>query len=323
MNSNKQMPMVSVICLSYNHAPYLRQALDSILVQEVDFAVEILVGEDCSPDDSREILREYEKKYPERFRMFYRETNMGTTRNLHDLLIHAKGRYIAFLETDDYWNDPQKLKKQVDFLESHSEYIGCAHPCDVVDESGHHMGEFGAKVPQEGMCYTLQHFQCNRLGTQTATLLCRNIFLGKEKHEIIYQAHPMIGDLTIKSILLQQGNLFIMPEHMSAYRKLLSPASTSFSSYAHNKEAENIISTMRLYVKLEEYFNGQINYDSCKQNIVNRYFAEWLRRRPAFTNEGMKYLWGNCNLKIKLHCVLFLLGFPIRKLWVRLSGKNT
>ena len=115
---------VSVIILVYNHEMYLEQALDSVLMQKTDCNLEVLVGEDASPDGSADILRRYEDAYPGFFTVFYRSENMGGTKNAYDLLSRAKGRYIAFLEGDDFWTDERKIQKQADFLEHYPEYQG-------------------------------------------------------------------------------------------------------------------------------------------------------------------------------------------------------
>ena len=107
-----QKIMVSVICPTYNHAPYIKKALDSILSQNVDFPYEILVGNDCSPDNSREILSDYEKKYPSLIKVYNRERNLGPTKNGYDLYSRARGKYLITLELDDYWIDNDKLKKE-------------------------------------------------------------------------------------------------------------------------------------------------------------------------------------------------------------------
>lgn len=106
---------VSVVIITYGHEKYIRQALDSALMQKVDFEYEIIIGEDKSPDNTREILLEYKKKYNDRITLVLRNTNIGATQNLYDILLKCKGRYIALLEGDDYWIDAKKLQKQKDF----------------------------------------------------------------------------------------------------------------------------------------------------------------------------------------------------------------
>ena len=125
---------VSVIVITYNHEKYIRKALDSILMQKVDFKYEILVGDDASIDSTPEIIREYKEKYPEYFNISLREKNLGGTRNSYELMMMAKGDYIANLEGDDYWIDENKLQKQVDFLEKHDNFVGCVSDFMYVDE---------------------------------------------------------------------------------------------------------------------------------------------------------------------------------------------
>ena len=120
-------PLVSIVCVVYNHGPFLRSALDGFVMQKVDFPFEILVHDDASTDNSAEIIREYEAKYPDLFRAIYQTENQYTKQNIWaDILFpRTKGKYIALCEGDDYWTDPLKLQKQVDFLESHPQYAMC------------------------------------------------------------------------------------------------------------------------------------------------------------------------------------------------------
>lgn len=127
-NQTPENPVVSVCVQTYQHAPYIRECLDSILMQETDFPFEILLGEDESTDGTREICIEYAQKYPDKIRLFlhHRENNiqiLGSPTGRFNSLTNfysAKGKYIAICEGDDYWTDPKKLQKQVSFLQSNS-----------------------------------------------------------------------------------------------------------------------------------------------------------------------------------------------------------
>lgn len=133
-------PVVSVCITTYNHEPYIAQALDSVLAQETDFNFEILIGEDDSSDNTRAICIEYAEKYPDKIRLFLNDrknviyiNGMATGRwNFINNIKNARGKYIALLEGDDYWIDPQKLQKQVSFLEEHEEYNICFHKVQVL-----------------------------------------------------------------------------------------------------------------------------------------------------------------------------------------------
>jgi RimJ/RimL family protein N-acetyltransferase/glycosyltransferase involved in cell wall biosynthesis len=117
--------LVSVFMITYNHGRFIKEALDGILNQKVNFDLEIIVGEDCSSDNTREILLEYKNKYPNLFQLLLHSPNVGAKQNHILTQTACKGKYIAFCEGDDYWTDPYKLQKQVDFLESNHEYSHC------------------------------------------------------------------------------------------------------------------------------------------------------------------------------------------------------
>ena len=122
--------MVSVLCTAYNHEAYIRDALESFLAQKTDFPFEIIVNDDASPDGTAAIIREYESKYPDIIRAFYQEKNLYS-QNIdayhHFLYRESRGRYIAICEGDDFWSDPEKLQRQVHFMEAHPEYSACVH----------------------------------------------------------------------------------------------------------------------------------------------------------------------------------------------------
>ncbi|MCR5356780.1 MAG: glycosyltransferase, partial [Lachnospiraceae bacterium] len=128
---------LSVIFITYNHEKYVEKALRSVCEQETDFAYEVVVGEDCSTDSTREILKRVAAEYPDKVRLLFREKNFGRpTLNVYNTTMECRGEYLAYLEGDDYWTDKFKLKKQVDFLEEHPEYIACTHDCVMIDENG-------------------------------------------------------------------------------------------------------------------------------------------------------------------------------------------
>lgn len=119
-----QEPLVSIICTAYNHGPFIRQCLDGFMMQKTNFPFEVLVHDDASTDNTAEIIREYEDKYPDIIKPIYQTENQyskGVKIGLTYLYPNAKGKYIAECEGDDYWTDPLKLQKQVDFLEANLE----------------------------------------------------------------------------------------------------------------------------------------------------------------------------------------------------------
>ena len=120
--------MVSVLCTAYNHEEYIAQTLQCIVDQQTDFAFELLVNDDASTDGTAAIIRSFEEKYPHIIRAFYQEKNLysqGIDAYHHFLYREALGKYVAICEGDDFWCDPSKLQRQVDFMEAHPEYSAC------------------------------------------------------------------------------------------------------------------------------------------------------------------------------------------------------
>jgi len=114
-------PLVSIICITYNHEPYIAEAIEGVLMQKCSFPIELVIGEDCSTDNTRKICEEYANK-SELIKLLPTETNLGMMPNFIRTLQSCTGKYIAMCEGDDYWTDPLKLQKQVDFLEANAEY---------------------------------------------------------------------------------------------------------------------------------------------------------------------------------------------------------
>ena len=132
------IPLASISCATYNHAPFIRQCLDHLLAQKTNFPFEIVIHDDASTDGTREILEEYALKYPDRIFPLYQSENQYSKgmRGLQSQYNYprCRGRYIAICEGDDYWPDPLKLQRQVDFLERHEDYVLTYHAFSVVDE---------------------------------------------------------------------------------------------------------------------------------------------------------------------------------------------
>ena len=244
--------MVSVIVLTYNHERYIAQALESILNQKTDFAVEILVGDDVSTDGTREILRRYQVRFPEQIRLFERAENLGATRNAYELLYEARGEYLAFCEGDDYWTAEDKLARQVQFLQEHPTFIGCSHRCELVDELGRKKENQKLSWVKERKVFTLADFKGLYLPGQTATIVKRNIFRNSaEDYRFLYQANSGISDRTTTLLYLTKGPFGFLPETMSAYRQV-----------------ENAGMTNRLYKNNPERLRHELEYTQKLEEIA-------------------------------------------------------
>jgi len=125
-------PLVSVAMRTYEHAPFVAQAIESVLLQDAPFEFEIVIGEDRSADGTREIVERYAERYPEHVRPVLPAENVGHGEILRRVLEAARGRYIAYLDGDDYWTSAAKLRRQVDYLEAHPECASCFHDASLV-----------------------------------------------------------------------------------------------------------------------------------------------------------------------------------------------
>jgi glycosyltransferase involved in cell wall biosynthesis len=149
---NKIEPLVSVVVATYQHVAFIRDCLEGILMQKVNFSIEIIVGEDESTDGTRAICIDYAEKYPDRIRLFLRDRRLSQLYNEKGELVKilnsnwnrmaARGKYMAWCEGDDYWIDPYKLQKQVNFLETNPDFIIHHHNVMNVDSQGNNIKPF-------------------------------------------------------------------------------------------------------------------------------------------------------------------------------------
>ncbi len=145
----RRVPLLSVICLTYNHAAFVKETLDGFLRQETDFPLEVIVHDDASTDATAAIIREYAARYPSVIKPIYQQQNqyrLGVPFSTR-LFAQAEGKYIAYCEGDDYWTDPRKLQIQVDFLEQHRDYVMTYHDAYMFNSQGvvrspHMQGKF-------------------------------------------------------------------------------------------------------------------------------------------------------------------------------------
>lgn len=206
------IPLVSICCCTYNHEKYIRQCLDGFVMQQTTFAFEILVHEDASTDNTANIIREYESKYPHLFRCVYQTVNQFAIQNtlVNILFKMANGKYIALCEGDDYWTDPYKLQKQVDFLEANGDFAGCFH--DIY-------------VEKEGILNTWKSYDKETfsiIDTFSAGALFHTssfVFRKTAFYLPTWFSKIVSGDMAIFSIVASKGKLKRIPEFMSVYRK--------------------------------------------------------------------------------------------------------
>lgn len=217
-------PLVSISVITYNHEKYLRQTLDSLLAQKTDFEYEILIGEDCSTDHTRDIAFEYQKSNPERIRVLYSLHNVGATSNLRRTLVKARGKYYAFCEGDDFWCNTNKLQLQVDFLEQHPDF-GLVHGnANKVDVNSNPIANaiqtdtYGAfESDQESLALDL-------LSGRRCIITCTSVFRRHileelcSSYPLLFSTKMRLGDVQTWLGLASRSRVHYFPEVVASYR---------------------------------------------------------------------------------------------------------
>ena len=228
-------PMVSVLMLAYNHGPYLAEAIEGVLKQRTDFPIELLIGEDCSTDNTREIAMRYQREYPNLVRTITSSSNVGGRRNRRRVARAVRGEFTAFCEGDDYWTDPAKLQLQVDYLRAHPD-TGAVH------------SDFDRIIHRGGRWRILRRFQHHMRGLvpqgdifptllagnfiQTCTL-CIRTDLDRQylASGLPVESYP-IGDWPLCLYIAAHSKIGYLDQSLAAYRKV--PGSATNSGHLAN-----------------------------------------------------------------------------------------
>ena len=222
------LPLVSIVVTTYNHEDYIKKCLDSILEQQTNFPIEIILGEDESSDGTRKICQDYANRFPDIIKLFLRSrkdviyiNGRPTGRyNFIESLKSAKGKYIALCEGDDYWIDPNKLQKQVDFLEANPNLSACHHWQKIaIFEDGNYIE---VNAPKDGHGYlnkktsTVKELFLNNVRLKSRTLMYRNVVDTSLFNN--YFKNAAFGDVPLSFILGKHGDFGFIDEEMAVYR---------------------------------------------------------------------------------------------------------
>ena len=238
MHFKKSDLIVSIRLMTYNHELFIREAMDSIMMQKTNFSFEIVVGDDFSIDKTLDIIRSYSDTNTVHIKILKREKGdiywqnrqkLGRLYNFTNIIENCSGKYIALLDGDDYWTDPYKLQKQVDVLEKYPECVACHHwqriakrkvdgkyveeaaPKDGHKENtGFYEGYYPVSIASVVNIFSL------KLRPKIRTLLFRNIFR-EEKFPSWYH-HLKFGDEPLNFILGKHGEFYFIDEEMAVYR---------------------------------------------------------------------------------------------------------
>lgn len=207
--------LVSINCITYNHEDYIADAIEGFLMQITNFDFEILIGEDCSTDNTRQIVERYVKKHPNKIKLITSEQNVGAKKNSERVFINSKGKYIAECEGDDYWTDPHKLQRQIDYLENHPECSLCFHAAEIIH------------APKKPTGTRIKPYNVDRLSPiediisggggfcPTSSLVYHKKHL-ESPPKFLKETH--VGDYPLQLILSSKGSTYYMEKSMSAYR---------------------------------------------------------------------------------------------------------
>ena len=238
--------------VTYNHEKFIAQAIESVLMQEADFPVELVIGEDCSTDATRSVVQQYAARYPNAIRALLPDHNLGACENGRAVTEECHGEYIAFLEGDDYWTDRRKLQIQVELLDKEPSFILCAHRFRIFDEAAnvfHDDGREGVFQRRSRMVTTYQNF-LDPYVISTLTLLFR-----REGLRGVSSKHTA-RDIVFWSHLLSQGrDGVVLNRVMAVYRQ---HAGGMWSGLHGQASAEFLFEGAAAIVSLQGFASGSV-----------------------------------------------------------------
>ncbi|MFT4144618.1 MAG: glycosyltransferase [Mobilitalea sp.] len=291
--------MVSVFMLTYQHKRYVQQAIDSVLAQKVNFNYEIVISDDCSSDGTQQILIDYKRKYPNKIKLNLNKKNVGPVRNSKLVLKNCKGRYIAFLEGDDFWCNENKLQIQTDFLESNHEFSACYHNANVIGDNPKKCKYYS--ITKKNINNHMEYFKL-RPTIPTASLVIRNIY--KTNNYLQYfNKSKFVGDRIVHTLALNNGKIKYLDFTMSTYRYITN-GGTSFSSksiYLGLKDYIKAVKVQRDLVDQETTAMVESYITELQYNIVNMY------QRDRLYKELLKYLFIELSVKEKMKMLFYQL----------------
>jgi len=248
--------MVSVCMITYNQEKYIAEAIEGVLMQQTGFPVELIIGEDCSTDNTRNICLEYKEKHPDFIKLLLPEKNLGIMPNFIATLNACTGKYIALCEGDDYWIDPNKLQKQVDFLEANEDFSTCFHQVRIKKEHENIIvdDDIIPEVSNVTDIYKLARW--NYIHTPSVVFR-RN----EDVLETMSGLNDLcIGDYVIFMLNAKYGMIKKLPEEMAVYRTGMGVWTSEVDRY----RLPNSLLMLDKLIKIFEYDNS-ISYSLNEQ----------------------------------------------------------
>lgn len=285
--------LVSVSMITYNHEAFIAEAIEGVVMQKTNFPFELVIGEDCSTDNTRAICIEYQKKYPDIIRLRLPEKNQGMMLNWINNIESGQGKYVALCDGDDYWTDPYKLQKQVDFMEANPDFALCSHSvytlmCEQLDEN----------IEMERDTLTTEDIILKDWGLLTAS-----IFFRKDAHKTPDWYYTVKnGDYALQLIVSLSGKIKFLPEYMAVYRQHLGGMSSTlkplnqmawmvyllhhFDKYTDRKYKKAIKERIKRMYKVQIYYAK--GYSLRKAAAVLTVFQKLALLNPYFIKSRRK-----------------------------------
>ena len=304
-----QKPLVSILCATYNQKDYIAQCIEGFLMQKVNFPIEIIIHDDASTDGTAEIVRKYESEHPDLIRGIYQtENQFSQKKGIWQNIIYpsAQGAYFAECEGDDYWCDPNKLQKQVDFLETHPDYSVCVHRCKKLNCRTHSFEISFPEIETERDISLPELILGGGGFWGTNTIVCRRSFLPDYKEQF-WKLSP-VGDFPQALSLASRGKIHYFPQEMSVYRVFAKgswSSRTMLGPEAYNRRLTHI-SKMRESLKAFDEHTDKKYTDAIQEKIdlndFNLYwdFGKWTLLKTTSHYKQRSFIG---KLKALYHCL--------------------
>jgi len=298
---NKMNEIAVSVCMpTYFQENYIRQALDSVLNQITDFDFEVIVGEDKSPDNTREILLEYKERYGDKLVLILQKENKGPSENSMDCRLAAKGKYIAFLEGDDYWTDMHKLQKQYDFLEHNPKYSAVGTDIMSVSDKGELISERTLNFKHD-KTLNLNYYLKNGFSVHMCSVMRRNIFPEHdEKYNKLRKSAPTMGDIITLVLLYNAGDLYVMNQVTAAHRAAGEKDVFSFSKTSAKDPVKYTYMYAQVVKDLNEYYDNRYDLTPLLANRISSLKISKLLGNAKYDGRQMSKLMHEQTLSFRI-----------------------
>lgn len=277
-------PKVSICIITYNHEQYFEKCIENVLSQNINFEIEIIIGEDCSTDSTAKSVEKYALLYPEKIKAHIRPVNIGAKTNFLHCFFQCRGEFIVFIEADDYFTDKQKLQTQVDYLDANPNVSACFHNAQIIyEDDSNREPEFINLDSQKVLTETKDFFvEKETWFMATASVMMRRKYVEKLPDWFL---NCKSGDIPLYVILAEKGPIAYINKVMSVYRKNING-----QSYTDNVQSLDFIKNrIYMYSKLNDYTH--LKYDYLLKPILAEYHLMAISCREIQPNFSKKIIY--------------------------------